>query len=95
MNIEHKDIFEGKRCKGSQRNVREKFQVTSPQIDAVAGIGFNNQGRKLYFKESALNKCQKTDIFRQMQTKNWPTTRDRTKDSVMSIDPFKSYFEIK
>lgn len=62
---ENRDIFAGARGSKPTRTQCEKFQVTSPQVDPVAGIGFENKGRKLYFKESALNKCFKTDIFKQ------------------------------
>jgi len=92
---EQRDVFMGSRGVVPTRVHREKFQVTSPQVDPVAGIDFKNKGRKLYFKESALNKVMKTDIFKQMETAKWPTTRNRAHNSVLSIDPFKSYFDIK
>lgn len=92
---EKRDIFSGARGSKPTRTQREKFQVTSPQVDPVAGIPFNNNGRKQYFKESALNKCQKTDIFKQLETHKGPNRTVRVKNTSMKIDPFKSYFDLK
>lgn len=50
------------------------------------------KGRKLYHKEQ--KRDEKESIFTYRKTAKYPGMVNRTKQNVLKIDPFKSYFEI-
>lgn len=87
------------RKKKNGKSNKESHEIDSNNFFLIfllkddAGMFKLPKGRKLYHKEHISG--VKETVFTYRQTKKFPGLSNRNKNSVLKIDPFKSYFELR